>query len=108
MSWWWWRIRLAITQKDFTVWQTLAFLAFAMLIAMASLAGWCRSLAGFLGKFFLFDAAFGSPTALVVVAGLPSRAVSTTISRSARDVLGEPCSDSPGAAKRIVAADDGG
>ena len=43
------------------------FLAFAMLIAMASLAG-VPFTAGFLGKFFIFDAALRHhQTALVIV-----------------------------------------
>jgi NADH-quinone oxidoreductase subunit N len=45
------------------------FLAFAMLIAMISLAG-VPFTAGFLGKFFIFDAAIRHHQTLLVVIGL--------------------------------------
>jgi NADH-quinone oxidoreductase subunit N len=45
------------------------FLAFAMLIAMTSLAG-VPFTAGFLGKFFIFDAAIRQHQILLVVVGV--------------------------------------
>ena len=45
------------------------FLAFAMLIAMTSLAG-VPFTAGFLGKFFIFDAAIRQHQTLLVVVGV--------------------------------------
>jgi NADH-quinone oxidoreductase subunit N len=45
------------------------FLSFAMLIAMASLAG-IPFTAGFLGKFFIFDAAIGQQQTLLLIIGV--------------------------------------
>ena len=65
------------------------FLAFAMLVAMISLAG-VPFTAGFLGKFFIFDAAIRQhQTALVVVGVITVGVRFLLLSKSrARDVLG--------------------
>ena len=65
------------------------FLAFAMLIAMASLAG-VPFTAGFLGKFFIFDAAIRHHQTALVVVGCDHGCVRILLlsESRARDVLG--------------------
>ena len=65
------------------------FLAFAMLIAMASLAG-VPFTAGFLGKFFIFDAAIRHHQTALVIVGCHHGGVRILLlsEGGARDVLG--------------------